>query len=189
MLEGILEDIRRHDPGKGRFTIAIDGKCATGKTTLASRLAAELDADIIHMDDFFLPPGKRTAERLDEPGGNVDYERFREEVLSHLGDDVFSYRVFSCHGMDFLPAGKVITKRVVIVEGAYSLRPEMREHWDAEYILEAPLYLRLERIIERNGKEGFHAFVDRWIPLEDAYFRHYDFKGVKRIGNFAPVSR
>ena len=33
--------------------IAIDGRCAAGKTTLAARLVKELGGDVIHMDDFF----------------------------------------------------------------------------------------------------------------------------------------
>ena len=40
----------------GMRIIAIDGRCAAGKTTLAARLAKELGGDVIHMDDFFLPP-------------------------------------------------------------------------------------------------------------------------------------
>ena len=38
----------------GMRIIAIDGRCAAGKTTLAARLAKELGGDVIHMDDFFL---------------------------------------------------------------------------------------------------------------------------------------
>lgn len=38
----------------GRAVIAIDGMAASGKSTLAARLAEELDGCVIHMDDFFL---------------------------------------------------------------------------------------------------------------------------------------
>ena len=41
------------------------------------------------MDDFFLPMELRTAERLEEPGGNVHYERFSAEV------DVYKRQVCS----------------------------------------------------------------------------------------------
>lgn len=36
----------------GMRIIAIDGRCAAGKTTLAARLAKELGGDVIMMDDF-----------------------------------------------------------------------------------------------------------------------------------------
>lgn len=48
--------------------IAIDGRCAAGKTTLAARLVKELGGDVIHMDDFFrrLHFGHRNAEASPE---------------------------------------------------------------------------------------------------------------------------
>jgi uridine kinase len=39
-----------------RVIVAIDGKCTSGKTTLASRLAEIYDCNVFHMDDFFLRP-------------------------------------------------------------------------------------------------------------------------------------
>ena len=69
---------------KERMLIAIDGRCASGKTTLASMLQKRLACEVIHMDSFFLRPKQRTAERYQMPGGNVDYERLQEEVLVPL---------------------------------------------------------------------------------------------------------
>lgn len=48
--------------------IAIDGRCAAGKTTLAARLVKELGGDVIHMDDFScrLHFGHRNAEASPE---------------------------------------------------------------------------------------------------------------------------
>ena len=36
--------------------VAIDGKCTSGKTTLASKLTEIYDCNVFHMDDFFLRP-------------------------------------------------------------------------------------------------------------------------------------
>ena len=63
------------------LVIAIDGRCAAGKTTLAARLKDERNCNVIHMDHFFLQQEQRTEKRLKEPGGNVDYERFVKEVI------------------------------------------------------------------------------------------------------------
>ena len=41
---------------KERVIVAIDGRCASGKTTLAREIAKRLDCNIFHMDDFFLRP-------------------------------------------------------------------------------------------------------------------------------------
>lgn len=53
---------------------------AAGKSTLALLLSEQPDATIFHMDDFYLQGRQRTYERLNEVGGNVDYERFAKEV-------------------------------------------------------------------------------------------------------------
>ena len=64
-----------------RVLIAIDGNCCAGKTTTAATLGTLLQATVFHLDDYFLQPHMRTPERLGQPGGNVDAERFLAEVL------------------------------------------------------------------------------------------------------------
>lgn len=81
MLEHILNFIADINSKKNRLLIAIDGMSGAGKTTLAEQLAERLDANVFHMDDFFLRPEQRTEERSREIGGNVDYERFHNEIL------------------------------------------------------------------------------------------------------------
>ena len=63
---------------KDKCILAIDGRAAAGKTTLANLLQEYFDGAVIHMDDFFLPLELRTKERYATPGGNVHYERFNE---------------------------------------------------------------------------------------------------------------
>ena len=48
----------------GMRIIAIDGRCAAGKTTLAARLAKELGGDVIHMDCLLY-----TSDAADERSG------------------------------------------------------------------------------------------------------------------------
>ena len=48
----------------GTAIVAIDGKCTSGKTTLAAGLAEIFDCNVLHMDDFFLRPEQRTPERF-----------------------------------------------------------------------------------------------------------------------------
>ena len=98
------------DTGK-QIVIAIDGNCTAGKTTLASILEKEYDCNVFHMDDFFLRPQQRTAERYAQPGGNVDYERFQEEVVLPLKTGKpFSYRPFSCKSFTLSDAVEITPK-------------------------------------------------------------------------------
>ncbi len=89
-------------PEKAVRVIAIDGRAASGKSTLARMLARIMDAGVVQMDDFFLPPELRTAERFAQAGGNVHYERFMTEVLPFLRDEkAFGYRIFDCKQLDY----------------------------------------------------------------------------------------
>lgn len=150
--------------------LAIDGMCASGKTGLSNALGFALRAPVFHMDDFFLPAEKRTPERLSEVGGNVDRERFRDEVLAPLakGKPV-SYRRFDCGTMTILPPVEIQPGRLNIVEGAYACHPELRGYYACTACLTVPPQEQLRRIRARDGEEMLERFRERWIPMENRY--------------------
>ena len=168
----LLEELRTL-PAEIRI-IAIDGRCAAGKTTLAVELAEQLGGDVIHMDDFFLPPKLRTPERRSEPGGNVHYERFLTEVIPKLvSGEAFSYQRFDCSRMapgDWIP---VQNNGFVFVEGAYSCLPVLGNYMDRKVFLDIDRRNQTERIRERNGEDRLQDFLQLWIPLEEAYFQAF----------------
>lgn len=94
----LLAAIDRSRRERPRTLAAIDGPCATGKSTLGARLSQLYGCPLFHMDDFFLLPERKTPERLAQPGGNVDYERFFAQVLAPLsrGEPVL-YQPYRCH--------------------------------------------------------------------------------------------
>jgi len=152
--------------------IAIDGRCAAGKTTTADRLAEMFGFSVVHMDDFFLPFDMRTPERLAQPGGNIHRERFLEEAVPWLGRS-FEYGVFDCS------VGRVKEKRSiaaggVIVEGVYSLHPAFGDIYDLCVFMDISPELQRSRIIERNGEVMWAMFRDRWIPMEENYINSFD---------------
>ena len=151
--------------------IAVDGRCASGKTSFARAFSDGRDVNVFHMDDFFLRPEQRTAERLAEPGGNVDRERFDEEVLRPLlTGKPFTYRPFHCHGMRFGEPIEVTPKAVNLIEGSYSCHPLLRERYDRRLFLTVDPVEQERRILERNGAEMLEVFRSTWIPLEELYF-------------------
>lgn len=159
------------------FLIAIDGNCGSGKTTLANYLAKELNASVFHMDDFFLQPHQRTEARLSEPGGNVDYERFKEEVLDHVADaDGITYRPFSCREWKLADAVTVPYNEIVIVEGSYSHHPYFNDIYDVKIFLEISPNEQKKRIIARDGEDIWPMFEQKWIPMENRYFEEYNIK-------------
>ncbi len=159
---------------EGNHVIAIDGRCAAGKTTLAHYLSKNLGAGVVHMDDFFLPTALRTAERLAEPGGNVHYERFMEEVIPFLKTGrAFSYQKFDCSMMQLGGRREVLASSIVIVEGAYSCNPKLSDYMSLKLFMDVDKEEQLRRIRNRNGEEKMKMFQKKWIPMEEAYFAEY----------------
>lgn len=157
-----------------QVNIAVDGMCGSGKTTLGEALAREYGCNLFHMDDFFLRPGQRTPQRYALPGGNVDYERFREEVLEHLADrEGFTYRRFDCRIMELGTSCMVPYRRLNIIEGAYSCHPYFGDIYQVRLFMEISPEVQRERIIARNGIEMYERFKKEWIPMENKYFEAY----------------
>lgn len=154
-----------------RPVIAIDGGCSAGKTTLAAQLQTVYGCNVFHMDDFFLRPEQRTPERYQEPGGNVDRERFLKDVLLPVKTGKpFSFRRFDCGAMRLAPPQAVRPHPLSVVEGVYSLHPALRGHYDATVFLTIGPDLQARRILEREGAQRAPVFMQKWVPLENAYF-------------------
>lgn len=162
---------------KDVLLIAIDGKCASGKTTLGYYLNKLYESNLFHMDDFFLQNYQRTDERLSEVGGNVDYERFKEEVLDNVikKKDV-KYRPFSCIERRIIDGFVVKQKRINIIEGSYSMHPYFNNCYDLKVFTDISDEKQLENIEKRNGAEKLVKFREEWIPKENAYFEKFNIK-------------
>lgn len=157
-----------------QVNVAIDGMCGSGKTTLGEALAEKYGCNLLHMDDFFLRPEQRTFKRYEEPGGNVDYERFRAEVLDHLADeDGLTYRRFDCHTMKLGEPYTLSRQRLNIIEGAYSCHPYFGDIYSLRFFVEVSAIEQRRRILARNGEAMHQRFEHEWIPMENRYFEFY----------------
>ncbi len=170
MIEKVFREILRIRQDKDRVVVAIDGRCASGKTTLAEKLCEEIICNVIHMDDFFLRPEQRTVERYAEAGGNVDRERFLSEILQPLQTEkAFSYRPFDCHTMTLGAPIKVKPNAITVIEGTYSCHPAFWKYYDLHIFLTTTPEKQLERLSKRKNA-NIQMFVEKWIPLEERYF-------------------
>lgn len=180
MFENEIKKILEAVPEKSGhmpYIIAIDGRCASGKTTLAAELSEKLDCNVFHMDDFFLRPCQRTEERLSEAGGNCDRERFYEEVIAPLKTgEGFSYRPFDCKSMSLLDPVSVSPKKYAVIEGSYSCHPILSRDYHLRIFMSVSPDEQMRRIIGRCGSERAEMFRDRWIPMEEKYFTELDVK-------------
>ena len=92
--------------------------------------------------------------------------------LSH--GNTATYRKFDCSTGSILPAKDVYPAPLIIVEGAYSMHPELQEFYDLSLFLDIDPELQKIRINKRNSKEMAERFFGEWIPLEHKYFDKFD---------------
>lgn len=173
-LQCIFTEIQRLQKEKDILLIALDGRCAAGKTTLAGKIAEQTDCNTIHMDHFFLRPEQRTEERYREPGGNIDRERLIEEVMMPLSrGESFDYRPYNCRRQQLSEAVHINPKAINIMEGSYACHPALRDFYDLTIFLTVDKAEQLRRIRDRNGESQVSVFRDKWIVLEEKYFSAY----------------
>lgn len=175
-MKNIVSEIRERVAAmleKEEILIAIDGSCTSGKSTLAALLGEAFDCNVFHMDDFFLRPEQRTPERLAEAGGNVDYERFREEILLPLKSGApFAYRPYDCGTGSLGQPVAVTPKRINIIEGSYSQNPYFGDVYDLKVFLQVTPEIREQRIVQRPTFL-YRRFLEEWIPMEQRYFAEF----------------
>ncbi len=169
-LSAIAGGMRERD----RLLITLDGPCAGGKTTLAQRLSEVLRAETVHTDDFVIPHGMKTPERLSRPGGNCDAERLAEEVIRPWKTAGHAFlRRYDCRGDRMLPPEVLPDTRVLILEGSYCNLPAIREYADVRLFLDTPWNVREQRLRKRETPSSLERFYRQWIPLENAYFEAF----------------
>lgn len=175
----ILKDINNllDNSHKDVVLVAVDGPSASGKSSFGKFLNDNFVCNVFHMDDFFLPLEKKTEERLSQPGGNTDYERVEDELIKNiLKPENFTFNVYDCHSLSHFESGKVFHKRLNVIEGVYSLHPELSDYFDYKIYLDVSNEKQEARILNRSGEKKLERYKKEWIPLESRYFDTYKIK-------------
>lgn len=161
----------------GRVVIALDGSCASGKSTLADEIQSIFGGTVIRADSFFLPFEMRTDERLGEPGGNFHRERFISEVVCGIkSESAFSYGVFNCSAGKVTHSITVDENSLIIVDGSYCMHPWVKIDYDLRIFCTTDEQTQLSRIVKRNGEAMAEVFKNKWIRFENRYFDFYNIK-------------
>jgi len=156
--------------------VAIDGRSGAGKSTLAAAVSARTGAAVIDGDDFYaggsaemwdaMTPSQMVAHCIDWRS-----ERAVLTDLSHrrtafwlpydwkVDDGSRSTIPLSCQPAD-----------VVVLEGAYSARPELADLLTVRVLLDTPDPIRRQRLLEREGEQYRAEWEARWARAEEHYF-------------------
>ena len=162
--------------------LALDGRCGSGKTTLAAQLARQFPAStVLHTDDFYLPPAQRVPDWAHIPCANMDLARLRTEALEPACAGLaVPYRAYSCREGQYLPVQTLPAQPLVILEGSYSHHPLLADCETVRVFLTCSKAEQTRRLQAREG-ERYTNFAARWIPLEEAYFSQY---GIEQAADF-----
>jgi uridine kinase len=168
----LLEERDRPSP----VLVAIDGHSAAGKSSLARAVAAlRPDATIVQTDDFYRPLDVEFRNRLDAAGGYAqyyDWQRLEAEVLQPLRSGrAARFRKYDWAANALGDWDDVRPEGVILVEGCYSARPELRTYYDAVVVVTASPMARQLRQRQRNDAAA--VWLERWDAAERHYFEHH----------------
>lgn len=156
------------------LVISLDGPSAAGTTTLAAELGLRLAASVVAGDDFYSDMPEEQLWALTAAQGAEEYfdwQRLRHEVLEPLrAGRAARYRPFS-----WLPGGglddRMVTVEptpIIVLEGVYTGRPQLRDLVDLVVLVDTPAEERHRRLIERG--HGNDNWWPRWGAAEDHYY-------------------
>ena len=153
-------------PAGRRALVAVDGIGASGKTTFTAQLAAQVPdrpVVVLHSDDFFHPSTVRHARGRLSPEGfwldAYDYTSLVTLALEPLRPDGDGwYRPASFDGAHDrtspAPALRAPDDALVLVEGTFLHRDELRAFWDWSVYLHVPFDVAARRMAARDGVDA-----------------------------------
>jgi len=186
MWRALRDEIRALVP-RGRVMIAVDGEVGAGQSAFAAGLAEALAEDgtavfRASIDGFRTPGAERDARGRTSPEGfyrdSFDVDALRRELVQPFRSadpSGFRLAVFDVERDERVDAPPVVAPAdaVLIVDGLFLNRPELRGVWNWSVWLEAPLDVRYARMAERDGTDPDPASADnaRHRGGEELYLR------------------
>jgi uridine kinase len=193
VLRRIADHLRGRRPGHP-LRVGVDGITSSGKTTLAGELAGLVGASgrtvrRVSMDGFHHPRAHRHRQgRMSADGyyeDAYDLRAARRDLLGPLGpggDRRYRYQIIDL-ATDAAVAGAWATAGpadVLIVDGSFLQRPELRDGWDEVVFLDVSFDVARARGVARDAASlGGHdaavaAFEQRYHAAGRRYLAEVD---------------
>jgi uridine kinase len=196
LIEALAERIacveRRHP-----VRVAIDGVDGVGKTTLADELVDPvrrhgLPVIRASVDGFHNPRSVRYRLGRSSPEGyfrdSFNYAALTAVLLDPLGPGgsrryrraIFNYRTDSEVATPFETAAP---DTVLLFDGVFLLRPELRSYWDLSIFLDAPFEVTIPRAAHRDGGSPDVTAIEnlRYVEGQKLYLQTCEPKRVATI--------
>ncbi len=168
-----LEELRGTGPGP--VLVALDGRSGAGKSTLAAGVAARTGALVIDGDDFYSAGSDTYWDALDERQKMdlvIDWRRQRAVLEPLRRGEPATWRPYDWEADDGRLGPQIAAgpAGIVILDGAYSARPELADLFTVRVLLEVDRDVRRERLLLREGERYRTEWEARWGDAEDLYF-------------------
>jgi uridine kinase len=162
--------------------VALDGPSGAGKSTLASLVADDIRVALVRSDDFYAADVPDVQWDLMSPEAKADrginWRRLRTQALEPLLDgrraEWQSFDFEHRHADGTYPLQKEPTRcgpaSVVILDGAYSGRPELDDLIALKVLVQTPPEVRNARLAGREEPSFLVAWHQRWDAAEAYYF-------------------
>ncbi len=167
---GLRDRVRRQNAG-GRVIVAVDGLDGAGKTVFADGLAevfAETGDAVFRagIDGFHRPRSERYLRGRNSPEGfyrdSFDYATFRRVLIDPFRDGAQTAGTtgFQLAAFDVVRDAPVESQwvtapldAVLVVDGIFLHRPELRDLWDWSIWLDVPVDMTFARMALRDGTD------------------------------------
>lgn len=183
-IERIADLVTEHVPSQHRVLVGIDGVDASGNSTFAAALARSISSRpvvVVHLDDFLNPSSVRHRRGRHSPEGfwldTYNYEAIHTNVLEPLRASGHGrYRAASYEpGSDqtvLAPERQAADDALVLIEGMFVHRDELRDLWDYSIFLDVPFNETARRTGERDGShpDPEHESMRRYVGGQQLYF-------------------
>lgn len=191
LLENLCALIRRMRPSKKPFIVGITGIDGSGKTELARELEHALkrcnqEVQTIHVDDFHNPKSVRYVPDLPEPQQyymlSINFKRLVNEVLlpiKRYGELHTTLTVLDLHTDRWLLQRHytVTSNTVVLLEGVFLFRPEIRPYVDLFVYLHVTEDVAIQRARVRDvptqGEGVLRKYKVKYLPAQREYLQRF----------------
>lgn len=152
--------------------ILIDGPAGAGKTTLAKKLQADLDCEIIHLDSIY--------HGWDDALGTSLTKTLIALVESFIRGESFELPIYDWHQEQFASIHIVKPASALIIEGVGAGQSAIRDFAKWLYWVEVEPELGLQRVLERDG----HEIKAQMLRFQVSEAKHFELERTRDFADF-----
>ena len=174
--EKSIQYIKDFIKDKTHVCLSIDGMCGSGKTTFSQMLKEELNANLVHIDHFYIPKKERKDDWFEAIAGNMNLERFESTVLIPFKNkEEIYYQRFNQYIQAYEDGYIMKYNPILIVDGSYSQHNQLKDYYHMKIFMICSKEEQHLRLSQREGM-NMENFISTWIPKEEKYFSEMKIK-------------